>query len=490
MSDFAPISSPNTTTAALTQLTEAQLWQKGFELYDQNTDFWQPMEGTGENNIILTTTDLAKGVGQTLNVRVESELTDEPHYEDETFSDDDDFETLKFDEYQLKIDRIRHAVSAYKRTEEKLGIRGELLSKLPQKLGRWMGRRKTEEIDMLLAHMIPSDNIVYANGKTRDTLVKADGLSLNFASTAGLVMSTMGGKHGHVGTINGQPHLGLTLVTSEAAATVLRQDSGYQSMVFQAQQRGKLNPVFRGEVVDLDGITVVKRRIIDGDGQGSIGSPLNPRAKLGVAIAAGTAAFDVKGGGDATSAAITKKLFFKYFSGYNYKFSNLVTVSPASESRYLLIRNPDNAATDPGKFGFYKYTTGNDGNKITITERLGSAASGVRNTTVGNVTWNAGVWSGKHTDVHPIGALVLEANANGEPLGRSFLLGNCAILRGYGMYRGHRTEEYADGGAIKRCYIASDLGQVLRKDRLERVPSAITMVHALHYPELNLPAIA
>ncbi|MCU9611805.1 hypothetical protein OEK97_28265, partial [Escherichia coli] len=82
-------------------------------------------------------------------------------------------------------------------------------------------------------------------------------------------------------------------------------------------------------------------------------------------------------------------------------------------AEYVLIVNPANAAVDPGKIGMYKYTTGNDGNKITITQRLASAISGAAHTTVGAVVWNTGVWLNKHTVEHPAGATIIPCNEYG-----------------------------------------------------------------------------
>ncbi|MFT3992451.1 MAG: hypothetical protein QM680_13685 [Luteolibacter sp.] len=223
---------------------------------------------------------------------------------------------------------------------------------------------------------------------------------------------------------------------------------------------------------------------------GAIGSFLNPKAQLGVAIAAGTTAIDITGGGSATNAAITKKMYFKYFPGFAYKFSATQTYSPVSETRYLLIVNPSNAAVDPGKVGMYAYTTGNNGNKITITARLGSAASGVRVTTLGDVVWNTGSWLGRHTDVHPSNALIIPCNSKGVPIGDTLMLGRMAAMRGYGKYRGHRSQDSREGGFVTQRFITSVFGQVIRKDRLGRHPAVMRLRHAITYPHLNLPVIS
>ena len=484
-------SSPTTGASVAAQIDPAKLWQEVIDRHEENADFYQPLEG-GEGAYIMAKTDLSKGRGQELVIRVESGLYDEPHYGDDLFDAEDDFEENLFEDYSLTIDVVRHATSATERSEEYAGLRGEIISRLPNKLGRWAGRLKTENLDMMFRHQINTENILYPNGKTKDTLVAADGLSYNYLSTAAAALGRLGGQKGEAGKYadgrsQGQKAYRYLFVGCKDAMTVLKQDSGYQTMVATARDRGKMNPYFSGEIVDLDGISVLERDIIDHDGEGAIGSPMNPRAKLGTAITAGTTAFDITGGGNSTSAAKTKKKYFKYFDGYAYKFANAVTLSPASETRYCLIVNPANAATDPNKIGMYSYTTGNDGNKITVNGRLGSAASGIRATTLGNVTWNSGVWASKHTDVHPAGALVIPCNSYGEPIGHSFLLARGAALRGYGKHRNKRGEETEEDGYITKVFFRTYFGQKLRQDRLGRHTGAMLLTHALHYKDLPLP---
>lgn len=491
---YVPVNSLNTSTALEAQMTPEQFWQRTIDMFEENNDFWQSMEG-GTGSVIVTKSDTAAGRGHTMNIRIESGLYDEPHYGEDTFDDENDFEELLYDDYQLKVGVIRHATSATELAEEHMGLRGEIMNRLPEKLGAWLGRLKTENLDMAFLNQVQADNILFPNGKTKEGIVTADKLTMSYVGTAASLMRRLGGSRAKVGTINGAPAMRLALVACADACTILRQDSTYLDFIKNAGQRGPLNTAFRGEITDLDGVTVVQRDVIDHDGEGAIGSPMNPRARLGVAITAGTTAFDITGGGNATSAAKTKKKYYKYFDGYDYKYSDGTTVSPASATRYVLIVNPPNAATDPNKIGMYAYTTGNNGNRITITARLGSAAAGVRVTSFADsggttrVTWNTGVWAGKHTDVHPAGALVIPCNVYGEPLGNSFLLGHGAALRGYGKYRNKRGSEQEEDGFLHKTFVRSYFGQKVRMDRQGRNPAIVVLKHSLHYPDLPLPTI-
>ena len=132
--------------------------------------------------------------------------------------------------------------------------------------------------------------------------------------------------------------------------------------------------------------------------------------------------------------------------------------------KYFLIVNLPNAPVDPGKIGMYSYTVGNTGNYITITGQLAAAASGIAVTTLGQVTWDTGVWVGRNTQTHPIGAtIVCGRNAKGVPLGSTIMMGQRAVIRGYGSMRNHRSIWKVDGDFETRKYITSVFGQALRK---------------------------
>ncbi|MET0263232.1 MAG: hypothetical protein ABW223_10070, partial [Rariglobus sp.] len=219
---------------------------------------------------------------------------------------------------------------------------------------------------------------------------------------------------------------------------------------------------------------------------GAVGSPFNAKAFLGTAITAGTAVFDITGGGSAVNAAKLKKLYFKFFPGFAYEFLPSDILTANTDEKYLLIVNPRGGPGGDGKIGMYAFTTHN-GNKITITKRLGAAAAGDRVTTLGSVTWDSGVWAGKHTDAHPIGSTIIYCNAKGTPIGDTIIMGAGAALRGYGKYRNRRTSESKNGDFVHYRYITSVFGQALRKDVQQRIPGYIRLRHAIRYPGLGIP---
>lgn len=477
-----------------------KLWAQGFLSAEQSSDFFANLEGTGKNAPIMVKNDLGKGKGQKITFDVASGFYAEPKIGDERFAAETDFEDFLMSNFELLVDFARHAVRNTERTEEIMGMRGEISSRFNQEQGNWLGRLKSEQLFMLVMRLLNSDNIFFAGGKTEATLTSADVLAWDEVTTLGQVLKPMGGLPCDIRAPGSPaPIWSNIVIPTEAAMNSLKLDPDYKTVNIGANVRGPGNTLFNGAIRDIDGHVLHTYNPIDHDGRGAIGSPLNPKALLGEAIAPGSTTFNILGGGLSTN---TTALWFKYFRGYRYKFlgntdpksANAYTLAPAdaTNEKYVLIINPKNAATDPGKFGMYAYTSGNDGNKITITKRLASGVesqTGARYTTLGSVT-ESGVYAGKITSTHPVGALIIPCNAKGVPIGDTPMLMRAGILRGYGKYRGHRSQQDHEGGHIMDKFITTVFGQCLREDRLGRHVGVGRLTHALNYPELGLPVVS
>jgi hypothetical protein len=486
------ITSPNTGTSLASMAPDSvrKLWQAGVDVFEQSYDFFNEMEG-GSNSLIHTITDTSKGKGQTITFTTMSGFYDEPHMGEELFETEDDFEEILIDDHDLSVDFLRHATRFSQRMEEVMGMRNEIKSGINEEIGKWLGRTKTELLMMMYLNKLNSENLVFANGKSLSTLKSADVINWNEIVALGTQMKRLGGRPAYVGrTQNGKQLFKQAVVATTDALFSLELDPDYRQILRETNDGANAKLIFEGGYSSVRGHVVKEYTPIDHDGEGAIGSPLNAKAVLGVAITAGTGAIDITGGGNPTSSAKTKKKYFKYFPGYAYRFLPSDILSPASETRYLLIVNPPNAPTDPNKWGFYAYTTGNNGNKITITQRLGATGGGDRVTTLGGVTWNTGAFANKSTDVHPEGALVFPATENGVVFGDTLMLGMRSARRGYGMYRNHRSQDSKEGGFLQERFITTVIGQGPRRDRLGRVPGVLRLRHALQIAGVPLPVVS
>jgi len=504
MSQYQDQTSPNTgtTLAAMDSASVRKLWSKGAQVAEANADFFQQMEGGTERSLIWTQSDLAKGQGQEMTFTTESGFYNEPKYGEELFATADDFETVDVASYGLKCDFVRNAVRSSERMEEVMGMRGEIVSKFNVKLGDWLGRFKTDQVFATTMLKLNTENVLYANGKTLDTLASGDTLGWDEVVTGGQFMKPLGGLPANIaGAGSDQPIWSQTVVSTETALLSLKTDPTYKTVLQTGDVRGRANTIFKGGYAAIDGHTILPYNPIDHDGVGAVGSFLNPKAFLGVVVAADTNgdALTIKGGGNATDAAKTAKLFFKYFAGHAYKFvdtgayatsdfPNSAGVLFDTEEKYFLVCNT--SGEDAGKFGMYAYTTGNDGNKIVVTKRLAVGTTGINETTIGSVVWDTGVWAGKHTSAHPAGSLIVPCTSKGVPFGDTLFLGQSFLLRGYGKYRANRSQETLNGGMITDRYITSVFGQSLRRDRKQRHPAIVRMRHAITYPGISFPTVS
>ena len=151
-----------------------ELWRKGVEVFEQTTDFFAPMEG-GSDAIIETITDTAKGRGQKITFTQMAGLYNEPKHGDELFNDENDFESIKIHTYTLSVDYLRHGVRYTERAEEFMGMRGEIAVGIPEQLGKWMGRQKSEKMFMSFLHHGGAENQIFAGNKANTSaLVSAD----------------------------------------------------------------------------------------------------------------------------------------------------------------------------------------------------------------------------------------------------------------------------------------------------------------------------
>lgn len=466
-----------------------QIWQKGALLAEQSTDFFQEMESKSDRALIWSKTDLSKGNGATMNFTTQSGFYGKGKRGEGLFEVSADFEKIRQGNFQLKVDFVRNAVRSTERMEEIMGMRGDIESGTNVELGKWLGRLKTEQLLGLTIHKLPVANVVYANGKTLNTLKSADALVWDEIVKTGQAMKPLGGLPANIaGRNSGAEIWSQTFVATEAALTSLKLDDDYKSVLKNGDVRGSGNTIFAGGYPSIDGHTVVPYNPIDHDGVGPVGSFLNPKAFLGKeAATAATTALTIYGGGNADDEDDSD--FFRYFPGISYDFVDTGVTSGGTGTHYFIIYNLTGA--DAGKWGMYKYVgsgseAGNDGNKIVTTQRLAGSISGQAHTTVGGVTWSASL----NTTEHPLGSLIIPVNSLGVPIGSTLALGRAGILRGYGKYRAEHTTDKLNGGFVADRYITSVFGQNFRYDRKDRVPAVMRLVHAISYPGIALPTVS
>lgn len=489
---------PNTGTVLAAQSPESVriLWEQNVRVFEQTADPFMKYEGTSKDSPIMVINDTSVIKGLKFRITSRAGYYGRGKSGDDIFSQPTDFEQDVINNNEVDADYLRDASSSTTRTDEYLGTMNEIANGQAEELGKWMGREKAARMGMLFRLRGGSENLLYGGGRTsQDALKSADGLVFNDILFMGQALKPMGGRPCEIAMKNGSPIYKYCVMGTTPGLFTLKQDITYQNHLDNAAPREKYdeNPLWTGGYMDIDGHRIEEFNPVDPDGYAWSGSWFNPKAYLGAAITAGTTAFTLYGGGSAAAAAVTTIDYFRFFSGFAFPWTPSDVYVPTSATRYVLICNPKGAVTadnpDPGKFGFYSYTTGNTGNTIAITGRLGPSVAGVQNTTIGGVIWNTGVWANINSYIHPIGSTIIETNSYGVPIGDTIMFGAMAAMRGYGQFRNHRSQQTYEGGFITQRFITTVFGQALTKNVNLRNPGYVRLRHALSYPELSIPVV-
>jgi hypothetical protein len=435
-----------------------QLFSKYIDLAVEETDLFAALEGPeGSDRPVWVKTDLSAGGADKVYFNAIASLGGDGVHGDEILEGNE--ESLNIGSYACQVDFVRHAVGLTKKDIEFLSAGRSIEAAAAPLVAMWLGRKRQRDMLMKYITSAVGLNTLRPNNKaTRDALTSGDTLSTGVVSQANAIATSIGASPINI-MKNGysKVHEMLFLATEDSLQALANSSSWLQALQY-AGTRGDENTLFRGGYTRWNGNTILHHKVVDADTPGPIGSPLLAKALLGDAIAAGTTAVSVTGGGRTSPGSLNK--YFECFSGAPYRYlENDSTSSSDAGTYYFVVINVSGA--NRGKWGFYSYTgSANNGNAITITNRLGSAASGARVTTLGSVVWDAA----KHTDVHPTGSVICQANSQGVPIGFSLCLGAGSGLRAYGALRHELMQNTSDYGHRMGWAYQSIYGQQVRRD--------------------------
>lgn len=472
------------------------LWSKGARMGEQTEDILTACEG-GREALIETETSTSAGRGHQVFFRTMSGFYGQGLVGEARFADDRTLlEEINIKTHSVKVDLLRNGLEHFDIMEDVIGARGEILDNVNVNMGKWLGREKTFHGFMSAIHQVTTQNHLFANGQADlDHLTTDDTLQMDDITEASALIEPMGGTPAYLGMdADGNPIMGGVFFATRAATKSLRQSSDWKQAQREAGVRGKENLIFAGGESRIDGNIIKEWNPIDHDGYGAIGSPLNAKAFLGLAIVAGTTADltgtgrGITGGRSATGAGKTNIHYFRFFPRYAFPFLGATALSATATTHFLAsgnkfyvrVTNPSNAGADANKWGVFRCTV-NSGNEITVDQRLAAAASGSAATTVGSVVWDAA----KHTETFAAGSLVTPCNAYGVMWGRSVGMYRAGLRRAYGAFRAKRLTDSKEGGTIQERYIASIFGQGPRQNAMGLFPGLVVLNHAVAYAGWN-----
>jgi hypothetical protein len=432
---------------AMDSKAQEELWVKRVMMgSDQENIFYDNMiGGPGSGKPFIRSDDLTKVDGNTINIPTMAPLGG-PGTQGEGDRTGNE-EKLRIGSFPVRIGRQWYGIGITDVSKEETVIGGQFDNMANKLLRQRLGKKKSEDMLMILKATATASNIVRPNFKpTRESLRSADTVGTTTITRSGLVLSGLGGTPVKVGKSGVGADIEMYLFFGhQYGLASIKSEAAYLTALQTAGLRGAQNPLFKGDFTDWDGHGIYRWMLKDHDAYGPVGSTLLPRAFLGVAIAANTTAPAIKGGGDATGAALLPKPnYFEFFSNSPYVFTNGNSVAAdTTTTRYVAIINLTGA--DAGKIGFYSYKV-NDGNTLTGFQRLRAAASGDAVTTLGNIIWNTAPWvaagAGNFaglTDAHPVGSLIVEVNSYGVPFCASLMLGEAAGICGHGSLKGRNA---------------------------------------------------
>lgn len=366
----------------------------------------------------------------------------------------------KMKTWQVRVGYHRDAVEYTKDQFDFLSAGGQLESTTLELLGKKMGIHRQNRMAMRLIKDA-SGNIYRPNNRaSADALLATDTLSLDLCSNARARLQRIGGRP--IKTTmgpNGSPVNGYLIFGGTSAFLPIRNDDGFQTALSNGHIRGTTNANFTGELIDWQGTPFYECPEVDEDWDDYIGSPMSATGWNNTAFTTASDETDCK---FITNSSNTLSQYFQFWRGFAYKFYDDESPSADSNTYYAWACNPD------GSRCFVSYTgSSNNGNTILLSGILATAAGGstLGNKTVGNLSLgttptvasniitpdsNANVPTGfTYSDRVQAGAYLIQANANGVPLGYSYVFGAMAASFAFGRIERAMIEQERDYGFVK-----------------------------------------
>lgn len=482
---------PAARTLAQTRTADASLladaWKETALMWSTNEDIlgqWEGKPGSGQP--VCVETQLTKGLGDRAHFPILGDLGGAGKQSDDELEGFEEFPDEST--FALDIDQLRHAVSFTQLKQVMTVTGGSLESVSSELLGRWLGARKQTHALMRYIKSATSANTLRPSGKTADNLLTADTISTALVDDGVGMLQGLGANPGEITIAESGARIESYLCFgADRGLLPLKDDDRYEQMTLHATERGDSNPLHRGGYAKWNGQTFYHWNVRDGKTRGPLACPLTPKAKLGDAVVAGTAAFNVYGSGKTQAALLDYASYylpFEWFKGYDFLFTKKQAAAPDASTYYFIIYNVTGA--DAGKFGVYSYTgSGNNGNRITIAARLGATAAGIRVTSLAGQTWSGAL----HTDAHPTGSLIIPVNAKCVPTCYNLFLGAGSLYRCYGKIPVKKLTNERDYSERKGMGIKSIFGQAVAVDT-DQVPSGYVLFESAYSPVgVRLPAV-
>lgn len=402
--------------------------------------------------------------------------------------------------WPVRVGWHRDAVEFTKDQIEFLSAGRSLVATTLELLGHKMGIHRQNRMMMRLKKGVDGNVYRPNNRPTTNDLVATDTLSLDLGSSARARLGRIGGMPMQTKkSSTGSPIDGYLIFAGRTAMLPIRNDDGFQVALAQGTARGESNANFTGELIDWQGMPFLEMRETDEAWDDYTGGAMTPTGVNNVLFNTTSAAGDCK---LITNAANTLSQYFQFFSGFAYKFYEDETPAADNTEYYAWACNPD------GSRVFLAYTgSGNNGNQITITKILASAAgtSTKGNKIVGQLNLGTTPTVSAHVltpdadsnlpegwvykDEVQAGAVILQANAKGVVIGTSFVFGAMAACFAYGRIERAMISQDRDYGFVNGKGYEEIFGTGVTKNPLGKPVGYLLVEHAIEHEGYPCPSI-
>jgi N4-gp56 family major capsid protein len=383
-------------------------------------------------------------------------------------------DTLDFGTFSIEVDLVRHAVS-WTQVLKLMRFTGKTIDQLSAEvMSEWMSRTEQDQIQFALRQICLKNTVGsnfisgYGTGANGD-LKYVDGLSTDIIQEAKQALIANGAEPMSTGGDINQEIPGYLFFAPDACLRPLRSDPDYLEAITQADARSDNNKLYNGSYAKWDNNIIANHNVLIDTARGRQGSPLLPTFYAFNAIADATAA-GALGGTDGDYAANFRGAFIRLPGGGGDALG-----SNDNGTYYILGIDTD------GTKALYTYTQADvaaDFGSITLTRDANEAAKITAGTKAG--------------DAFNQGAMFVQANELGTPIGYALAMGKDAMYYAKGKIYGEQIfhyDDFANSGNeahLSAVGVQSVYGMGARKDTRGRVPAVQLIEVVRQVPGLSL----
>ena len=384
-------------------------------------------------------------------------------------------DTLDFGTFSVEIDLVRHAVS-WTQVLKLMRFTGKTIDQLSAEvMSEWMSRTEQDQIQYALRQICVNNtkngvgsNFIQGYGTGSGGGLKyVDGLSTDIIQEAKQALIANGAEPMNTGGDINQEIPGYLLFAPDACLRPLRSDPDYLEAITQADERSGNNKLYSGSYAKWDNNVIANHNVIIDTARGRQGSPLLPTFYAYSDIANAEAGI---GGTDGDYAANFRGVNLRIPGGGGVALGNNDQNGPF----YIL------GIDTNGEVALYSYSASDisaDFGTITLSRVSGD----------GGLTGN-----NKSGNAFSAGALFVQANELGTPIGYALSMGKDALYMAKGKIYGEQIfhyDDFANSGNeahLSAVGVQSVYGMAARHDTRGRVPGVQLIEVVRQVPGLSL----